>query len=165
MLLYFLRHGEAGFNAPTDADRELTLEGEHASRNIGNFCVQTGIQFTHAFASPLTRAQQTAKFLLEEIPHSPNLEILEHLAPDSDPQNLFQILHSFTMGSKILLVTHEPFVSSCIAKLISSSNDSYIVMKTTSFACIDVQLPVGRGMGKLQWLISSDIIKRIIRDL
>jgi phosphohistidine phosphatase SixA len=86
----------------------------------------------------------------------------EFLTPDSNPKNLFNFLRSFTSGSSILFVTHEPFVSKCISTLISGTETTNVMMKPTSFACVEtLGVPV-RGNGKLLWLIASDIIQQIV---
>ncbi|MBW7888037.1 MAG: phosphohistidine phosphatase SixA [Bacteroidetes bacterium] len=159
MILYFLRHGEAARTSGIDADRALTLEGEEASKQIGSFCRKTGIAFTHALVSPYTRAQQTAEFVLKNYPHV-SKETCEYLTPDSDPRNLFNELKHFLDSSSILLVSHEPFCSTAISQLISGGERSALVMKTTSLACVEAHLPIGKGLGILHWLITSDIVKK-----
>ena len=161
MILFFLRHGEAGYNAATDADRELTIEGEEASKQIGLFCKKNGIVFTHALVSPITRAQQTAKLVLENLPPV-TIETCEHLTPNSDPRNLFEELKHFTDSNVILLVSHEPFCSTAISQLINGAGQAAVIMKTTTLACVEVHLPVGKGMGKLHWLIPHNVVKNIL---
>lgn len=163
MILYFLRHGEAGFEAATDADRELTLKGEEAAIHIGLFCRRAKINFTHALVSPLTRAQQTARYVLENLPPV-KVETSEHITPDANPRNFFEELQHFPDSSAILLVSHEPFCSTTISQLINNAGHSAIIMKTTSLACVEVHLPVGKGMGKLHWLISSDIARNVLAE-
>lgn len=161
MILYFLRHGQAGHNYPTDFERELTDEGKHASKNVGKFCAAMNIHFTHALVSPLVRAQQTAHAVLKKVAEVPLTEC-EYLTPDSDPRNLIEMLRSFPGDSRILLVTHEPFVSACISSLISGSETVHVVMKTTSFACVETHGVVVRGSGKLRWLLTPDMIEKLI---
>ena len=120
------------------------------------------VQFSYAFSSPLTRAHQTAKITLEQI-QTPKITVLEHLTPESNPQHLFEELHHYSSDSRILIVTHEPFASTCISTLISGSEQSRIVMKTTSMACVKIDGHAGRGTGRLLWLLTSDIMKQVLR--
>ena len=161
MILYFLRHGEAGMNFPSDFERELTDGGLGASRSIGAFCKKAGISFTNVISSPLIRAKQTAQVVAKNFPGT-QIEESEFLTPDSDPKNLFNFLQSFTSGSKILLVTHEPFASTCISTLISGTETANLIMKTISLACVETHGTPTRGNGKLQWLIPSDIIRQLL---
>jgi phosphohistidine phosphatase len=161
MVLYFLRHGQAGHNYASDFERELTDEGKHASKNVGKFCAVMGIHFTHALVSPLVRAQQTAHAVLKKVAEVPVTET-EYLTPESDPRNLLELLRTYPHDSRILLVTHEPFVSSCISSLISSNEIAHVVMKTASFACIETHGTMARGGGRLRWLLTSDMLEKLV---
>ena len=161
MTLYFLRHGEAGMNFPSDFERELTDSGKIASQQVGKFCKKLNIEFTHIFTSPLIRAKQTAQEIANNFPNI-TIEESEFLTPDCDPKNLYNFLHSFTSSSRILLVTHEPFVSTCISTLISGMEITNIIMKTTTLACIETHGSPIRGNGKLLWVIPSDIVQQMI---
>jgi len=159
VILFFLRHGEAGINSHSDFERELTDKGVSASKSVGEFCKKSEISFTHIITSPLVRAKQTAQEVVKFFPNTP-IEKSEFLTPDSDPKNLFHFLRSFTSGSRILLVTHEPFASICISTLISGTETANVVMKTTSLACIETHGTPVRGNGNLLWIIPSDFIKK-----
>ena len=161
MILYFLRHGQAGHNFPSDFERELTDEGRHASKNVGKFCAEMNIRFTHAYVSPLVRAKQTAHAVLQKLPDVTLIET-ELLTPDSDPHNFFELLRSNSNDNKILLVTHEPFVSSCISALISGSESVNVVMKPATIACIETTGALARGNGKLRWILSPQIIEHLL---
>jgi len=160
MKLYFLRHGEAGA-AASDADRELTDIGERDAMNIGVLCRNAHIHFSHVLSSPITRARQTARLVIKE--HDPiTIEESEHLTPDADPKNLFEQLRSYTNESRILCVTHEPFVSTCISILISGMESTHIIMKPASFACVETVGTPSRGNGKLLWLLNTEMIKNML---
>lgn len=161
MLLYFLRHGQAGHNFPTDFERELTDEGKLASTNVGKFCAEMDIHFTHAFVSPLVRAKQTAKAVLKKLPEIELIET-EYLTPERDPKNLFDLLSSYSNDSRILLVTHEPLVSSCISALISGTETIHIVMKPATIACVETNGSPLRGNGKLRWHVTPQIIDHLL---
>ncbi len=161
MKIFILRHGEAGPSTGSDFDRVLTDTGETDSRNIGSFCLKAKIHFTQVLVSPITRARQTARFVMEFLPSAP-IEATEFLTPDADPKNLFNHLRSFTNESRILCVTHEPFASTCISTLISGTETSHVVMKPASFACVETVGVPSRGNGKVLWLMNSELIKSIL---
>ncbi len=161
MILFFLRHGEAGMNFPSDFERELTNGGVDASLSIGAFCRKTNITFTNVISSPLIRAKQTAQEIVKYFSII-QIEESEFLTPDSDPKNLFNFLRSFTSDSRVLLVTHEPFIGTCISALISGTGSTNITIKPTSFACVETHGSPIRGNGKLHWLIPSDIIQDLL---
>lgn len=157
MKLYFVRHGEAGFNGTSDFNRQLTEKGMKDSAKIGTFFTLNGITFTFAFVSPLVRAKQTASLILSGLISIP-AEETEFLTPTSDPKNLFAFLRSYTKESKILFVTHEPFVGDCISALISGSESAHIVMKPASIACVETEGAPDRGNGRLLWLATPEIL-------
>lgn len=161
MILFFLRHGEAGHNFPSDVERELTDDGKRASKNVGKFCAEMNIRFTHALVSPLVRAKQTAHLVLKKLPEV-SLAETEHLTPESDPKDLFELFRTFSHESKILLVTHEPFVSNCISVLISGAETTNVAIKTATFACIETSGAPSYGNGRLLWLINSNIIQHFL---
>ncbi len=160
MHLFFMRHGEAGHTAPTDFERELTGEGETASLNAGTFFSDSNIHFTHVLCSPLVRARQTADCVLQQHPDI-RIELTEYLTPDSDPRNLLEHLRSFSSDSRLLLVTHEPFVSDCISILISGTESVNIVMRPATITLIETNGTPGRGNGQLRWILPPQVIEKL----
>ena len=63
---------------------------------------------------------------------------------------MFRELQSYPRDSRLLLVTHKPFASRCIANLISMNSDSKISIKKASLSCVEVGSPVQRGAGVLR---------------
>ncbi len=161
MNLYFLRHGEAGFNAPTDFDRELTTGGEQAASNVGRFCAKSSIHFSRILTSPLVRATQTANFVQQELPDT-TIEECEFLTPDSDPRNLLEHLRSFSMDSSLLLVTHEPFVSACISSLISGTESVNIQMRPATLVHIETSGVPSRGNGRVRSILPPAVIEALL---
>ncbi|MFA5833873.1 MAG: phosphohistidine phosphatase SixA [Bacteroidota bacterium] len=162
MILFFLRHGEAGHHYNTDFERELTNDGKHAAANVGKFFTEMNMHFTHAFVSPLVRAQQTAQTVLQKLPPVVLTET-KHLTPESDPRNLFELLRSYSNDSGILLVTHEPFVSTCISTLISGTENVNVVMKPTTLACVETTGAPSHGNGRLRWIVTPQIIEHLLK--
>ncbi len=61
MKLYLLRHGTASDLASSDAERELTREGEEEAQIAGSALAELGVKPSHILSSPLARARQTAE--------------------------------------------------------------------------------------------------------
>ena len=63
MNIWIMRHGEAGFDAPTDSERTLTEKGKNAAflqgKWLGEQCIPRNIQFDKILVRPYVRAQQT----------------------------------------------------------------------------------------------------------
>jgi len=155
MILYFIRHGEAGHVAPSDFDRTLTTRGEGAVHGVGR-ALAGMIGRVHCIsASPLVRAQQTA-MILQGYFNQVNIEACDHLTPGASPANLLEELRHCTNDSNILLVSHEPFISTCVSYLTYGSSDARISIRPASVACVHVGAVLERGAGRLDWLMSAE---------
>ena len=163
MRLYFLRHGDAELGSPVnDSDRNLTSEGIAEAECAAGSVRLLKLTFTALLSSPLDRARQTAEIVAKQYP-AVQLQSFEHITPTSEPQNLFRELHSFPRDSRILLVSHEPFISHCIAALISGGGQPRISIKKASLACVEVGSPIQRGAGILLWLLTTEQMKLMSR--
>ncbi len=159
MRLYFLRHGDAELGGSiNDSDRNLTLEGIAEAECAAASVRLLKLTFTAILSSPLDRARQTAAIAAKHYP-AVQLQVYEHITPTSDPQNLIRELHSFPRDGRILLVSHEPFISHCIATLISGASQPRINIKKASLACVEVGSPIQRGAGILLWLLTTQQMK------
>ncbi len=156
MLLYFLRHADsANSGYANDFDRELTEEGRAQANDVAQTIRALKLVFTHVLSSPLIRARQTAKIAISNF-STLEIQDCDYLSPLSEPRNLFGELAQYPQDSRILLVTHEPFASSCIASLISGANESKVAMKKASMACLETHSSVQRGTGILLWLLTNE---------
>ncbi|MGH8348597.1 MAG: phosphohistidine phosphatase SixA [Pseudomonas sp.] len=114
MKLWVLRHGEAEPHGsrPHDSERELTANGrEEVLRAAANL---VGQPLTAIYASPYTRAQQTAQLVREALGFEPEIRIVEWLTPDTDPDKVAEQLVSV---SEALLVSHNPLVGNLLSYL------------------------------------------------
>lgn len=156
MRLYFLRHGDASSSGfASDSDRTLSPEGIAEIESVRNAVRLMKLNFTHILASPFVRAQESARIVSTLFP-SISVQPCEHLAPNSDPQNLFRELRPFPRDGRILFVSHEPFLSRCISSLISVNSDSKISIKKAALACLEAGSPPQRGAGILLWILTPD---------
>lgn len=81
MRLFLIRHGEtvdnvAGLYAGS-RDSALTNHGVEQTKRLGDFFAKQGIQLTHIFSSPLTRAYKTAEAIQKAQKDSSALEIVK----------------------------------------------------------------------------------------
>lgn len=159
MRLYFLRHGDAELgSSANDSDRNLSPEGIEEAEHAAGSVRLLKLTFTSLLSSPLDRARQTAAIVAKQYP-AVQLQVFEHITPTSDPQNLFRELRSFPRDSRILIVSHEPFISHCIATLINGGSQPRISIKKASLACVEVGSPIQRGAGILLWLLTAEQMK------
>ncbi len=147
MNLYILRHADADTEAATDAARPLSEKGEEQARKVAQFCRAHGIQPGVIFASPLVRAQQTAKPMAKEL----NVEITtaRWLACGASPEEIFTGLAALENVSAVMLVGHEPDLGNLIAHLVGAVSGSIHVRKA-SLTLVEVLLP-RKGGGRLEF--------------
>ena len=113
------------------------------------------LNLTAVLTSPTARAKATAEIVAKQFP-AIRIQILDHLVSSADPLDLFRELQSYPRDSRLLLVTHKPFASRCIANLITMTSESKISVRKASLSCIEVGSPVQRGAGVLLWLLTNE---------
>jgi len=156
MKLFILRHADAESEVhKNDADRKLTAAGIAEAEYAANAIRIMKLNLTAILTSPTARAAATAEIVASQFP-SIRVQILEHLLPSGEPKDLFRELQSFSRDSRVLLVTHKPFASRCIASLVGMSNDSKISVKKASLSCIEISSSIQRGGGVLLWILTNE---------
>lgn len=154
MQLLLLRHGDAldANSGGSDTLRPLSPLGEEQARAQGIYLRTRMISPDVILASPLLRAQQTAVIVRNVVGVS-DLRTTEHLTPSSDQRQIVRELNE--LGKEcVLLVGHEPHLSTLISLLIAGNRDAQIEMKKASLASLYVDMPVKYSSGSLLWLIS-----------
>ena len=155
MQLYILRHGDALSNTSSDALRPLSPFGEQQVQCVGVVLKKLNIQFDTILCSPLLRSQQTARIVQEKL-GAREVMTTEHLVPTFDHRHIFHLL-SQHKWNRVLLVGHEPHLSSFISLLTSDSRDMRVEMKTSSLALCDASPPIEAGRGILRWLMNPEL--------
>lgn len=147
MLLYVMRHGDAVQFARTDAERPLSDWGrEQASKMVPHLtqCLPTRI-----IASPYLRAQQTARIVCDGLKVE-SFETVTGITPESDPFLALRQLQAFE-NEVLLMVSHQPLVSSLIGLLVDGHLAGGYMMGTASIAHLSLDM-VGPGHARLEWL-------------
>ena len=149
MQLYILRHADADTEAASDAARTLSEKGEEQARKVAQFCRSQGIQPAVIFASPLVRAQQTARPVARELKVA--LTTANWLACGARAEVILGELAALGDVPAVMLVGHEPDCGHLIAHLIGAQGGSIHVRKA-SLALVEVLLP-RKGGGRLEFSI------------
>lgn len=152
MVIYCLRHGQAGPLLTTDEARPLTAKGRSDTAVVLQTRIKNMQQVSRIWASPLVRAQQTAEITQDFFPalkiHTSSL-----LVPEANPSTLIERLSDELAPDDkraILLVTHQPLVGTLVNQLCNKA-DNYYFMGTSSLAAIELDV-VAAGLGNLLWL-------------
>ncbi len=160
MFIYLLRHGDAVENPSLrDAERPLTDLGVQQAAFAARFLKADGVKIEVILTSPLLRARQTAS-IIQDAMKIEAVRTSEHLSPSSDHRQLFQTMNEQNVES-ILLVGHEPHLSTAISLLIVGGRDAKIEIKKASLACVETQRPIEMNQGHLKWLITANQMKLV----
>ncbi|HEX9615305.1 MAG TPA: phosphohistidine phosphatase SixA [Bacteroidota bacterium] len=153
MLLYFLRHGDA-IESPYyhDSERPLSDLGKRQIQTVAQFFKLTRKQVELVLSSPLGRARETADILQQTLKAHPTMTT-EALLSGSEVRNLLNEMNLHKSES-MLLVGHEPQLSSAISVLTGGDEHFRVEMRKASLACVESPFPVKKGGAVLSWLIT-----------
>lgn len=170
MKLYLLRHAEAADHGDprykNDADRPLTPKGIQRTKGLAHALRQMDITFDVIFSSPLVRARETAEVVERGLRLHGRLELTEHLAPAGDVEKLVHQLNKVRpTPESLLLVGHEPYLSSLISLLCTGSSHLSLTLKKGGLCRMEVETLRAARCASLEWLLSSRLIgpKRVKR--
>ena len=155
MQLYLLRHADAETEAATDPARTLSEKGEEQAIKVAQFCRAHGIQPGVIFASPLVRAQQTAKPVAKEL--RVEVTTARWLACGARPDVILAELASLENVPAVMLVGHEPDLGNLIAHLLSAASGSIHVRKA-SLTLLEVLVP-RKGGGRLEFSMPVRLVE------
>jgi len=161
--IYFLRHATAvprGAPGYPDDDRPLTDKGiDKFARSVkGIICLVDS--FDAIVTSPLKRASETAAFLAREMNIEGRLDVTGHLLPRTNLSRLLAYLAKYRNAERILLVGHEPDLSSIISRIAGSPN-AVVTMKKGALCRLDVDAIPPRKPGRIVWLLQPKILRKL----
>jgi phosphohistidine phosphatase len=122
LTLDLIRHGEAVAASPDGDDgRTLSPAGVRAVNTLGRALASQGWRATRVFASPLTRAQQTAHALVRLAAPGTKIETLEALGPMALPGAVLEALaEEGVADGHVALVGHMPMLGLLAARFTGS---------------------------------------------
>ena len=156
MDVYILRHGKAEEHEPGVADegRKLTKKGRREVAEVGGWIAAQGLTFDRIATSPLARAHETAKIVAGVLDIPDRMVTWDMLAPGGDPDTICHELDGHADAGAVLLVGHEPLLSSLIGRIIAGNESAGIIMTKGSLAKIRNFSFHAQPSGELHWLIT-----------
>jgi phosphohistidine phosphatase len=124
--LWLLRHGDAEpHGTRADAERRLTERGEGQSRAAGIALERLQVGFDVVLFSPKTRARQTAELAAERwnVQQRDLPMVYPPLAGDFGARQALAELAGLPADGRLLLVGHEPDLSSVVRNLTGAKPD------------------------------------------
>lgn len=123
MKIWIMRHSEAGFNAPSDSERQLTENGRAMAiaqgKKLGEALLAQQIRFDKVIVSPYVRTQETLHLIEQGLqavgfsqPLAEVVETWEGITPDGDPHTVQDYLAFLREeGAKnVFIISHLPLV-------------------------------------------------------
>lgn len=159
LVLFILRHGEAGshmIDVARDSNRALTENGKTEMQKIGKSLKKSGLRARQIVTSPLRRARETAEIIANTL-KIPLLEEWDDLKPDGDRESLYRKLARIETSSNVILVGHEPYLTSMIGEIIGAP-DARLVLKKGGLAKVRVTSVAPRVHGELCWLLTPKLM-------
>jgi phosphohistidine phosphatase len=160
--LFILRHGEAGNRMTVvkeDSERPLTPEGRIEMQKIVKALNAVGLQTNQIYTSPLRRARETAE-IASKILKIPILQEWDELKPDGNKAALYRKLARLEQNSSLILVGHEPYLSSMIGEIIGTTG-AKIVLKKGGLGKVRITSFTPHISGELRWLLTPKMIAKL----
>ncbi|MDQ4034556.1 MAG: histidine phosphatase family protein [Chloroflexota bacterium] len=153
MILYFLRHGDAGSPQATDDDaRRLTAKGANHLRGAAPLWRRLNLRPDVVISSPLPRAMETAEIFCETGGGDPVSD--ERLRPNASWGDLARAMAAHPDARRIMFVGHEPDLSGAIAQLTGAAS---VRMRKGGLACVEFYGVPEPGAGEIAWLLDPDL--------
>jgi phosphohistidine phosphatase len=163
MEIYLLRHAQAvepsqkGFEI--DSDRSLTREGKARMRRVARAMKRLGLDFNIIVTSPYLRARQTAEIVARILGAEDRLMVSNHLAPTGKAIGLIAELHRrYSYLDQVLLVGHEPYLSSLVAKLVTGKSCLALSVKKAALVKLNAESLRYSRCARLEWLIPPKVL-------
>lgn len=158
MEIYLVRHGIAEDSGPDggDASRRLTGEGKKKTARVAETLRHRVSDLGLIYHSPYVRAVETAGIFSAEFPDVPLKEVT-FLTPYDPPEKAIPLLLESERHRAVMLVGHEPYMSSLATLLLTGRTSPPIVeFKKAGVAAIHWRGP--REPGRLQFLLSPKFV-------
>tara|TARA_X000000950_G_scaffold262496_1_gene333833 strand:+ start:6784 stop:7299 length:516 start_codon:yes stop_codon:yes gene_type:complete len=134
--LSLIRHAKSdlsNFNGD-DMSRPISSEGTQKTEKILKFLEkkEKKILYEEIFCSPSKRTKETLKLFLDKTTNEPKIYYLDDLYHSSGV-NIFDTVMLRAKLNKVLVVSHEPLLSTSIENFFSGSNNKYYLNAITEY--------------------------------
>lgn len=155
VILYFLRHGDAGPYRGTDDDaaRELTGAGVDALQSAVALWRSLNLRPDVVLASPLTRARQTADLFVAGMSLRDPPTVDDRLSPGAGWADLARTMAAHPDARRVMFVGHEPDLSAAVCLLTGAAS---VRLRPGGVACVEFPGIPEPGAGELAWLLDPD---------
>jgi phosphohistidine phosphatase len=161
--LCIMRHGLAADRSigQDDSKRPLTSEGRERMEKIAAGLLKTGFTPTWVLSSPYARALDTARIVAGAISPAPALDRCEALEPGATLEALITFLSRRSEHKQVLVVGHEPDLSSLAARLTGATRQARFGFKKGGCCLIEFEGSPPRPPGQLVWWLTPRLLRRL----
>jgi phosphohistidine phosphatase len=165
MKLYLVRHaiaesiGTPGYE--DDSLRPLTEKGREKMKKIANALSDLGITPDLIVSSPYVRASQTAVILAKVFKYKEEISYSDSLVPMGEPSDMIGEINEKYSVDELMLVGHEPNLSSLAGFLLTGASDISINLKKGGVCCLSVDDLHYDHKAVLEWLITPKISTKV----
>lgn len=165
MLLVVIRHAialtreEFARTGRDDALRPLSAEGREKMRGNAAGLRQLVPQLDLLAASPLTRAQQTARIVAKRYPGVRQVTT-SSLEPESELASFGEWLRA-RRADVVAVVGHEPHLGSLVTWLLTGVEDSRIPLKKGAACLLEFRATPEAGSARLRWALTPSQLRRL----
>ena len=159
MKLYLVRHAiaEDSANYEDDSLRPLTEKGRERMKKIAAALSEIGVQPDLIVSSPYARASQTASVLAKAFKYRAEILYSDSLVPMGDADDMIGEINDKYSVDELMLVGHEPSLSSLGSVLLAGETDIAINLKKGGVCCLSVDNLHYDRKAVLEWLITPKI--------
>ncbi len=163
MNLFILRHGlavEPGTHRlSSDSERALTPKGRKKVGEVARAMKALELSFDLILTSPYVRAKQTAGIVAKELHALKVLDLADELKPGGSMEKLIErVREAEGSPESVLVVGHEPYLSSLISLLVFGETGAGITMKKAALCKLNAErLEYGR-CATLEWLLTAKVM-------
>jgi phosphohistidine phosphatase len=161
-----LRHAIAEDRSATghDEDRQLTGEGKRKLREVVAGMRALELPVERVLTSPLRRAVETAEIVAEAFESAEEVDAMPALTPGAGPDAVIAALGDIGRPSGVVLVGHEPDLSSLASTLLTGTPSLvHMGFRKAGLAGIVVTSLPPRAAGALEFFLTPGQLRRIGR--
>ncbi|MCJ7636939.1 MAG: histidine phosphatase family protein [Nitrososphaeraceae archaeon] len=151
-------------------NRPLTYTGTTEIKSIADSIRKLRIKIDLILTSPLSSCKQTGEIINDLFKKRIPIIICNDLKPEGKLLDFYNKISEYKDTSSILIVGHEPYLSSMINDIISNNadtdrnyntNHNNIILKKAGLSRIKITSTVPKLKGELRWLLTPRILKKL----
>ncbi|MCL4783404.1 MAG: histidine phosphatase family protein [Bryobacterales bacterium] len=165
MTIYLLRHAiaEERSAAGRDRDRKLTAEGIAKLETVLRVAARAGLEPRQIIASPYARTVQTASIARRALSVRNEVSLSDAFTPDAAPSAAWAEMRDWADDAPLLVVTHEPLVSSLLSFLLGVSEHVHDFRKA-GLAMLELHRTGARPAATIRWLLTPALAAGIAHE-